>query len=200
MYSSAVRTSVLIFSLLWVFPLASAESTFPDYPVTSAQKCSVSAENKGVTVGLTPVEDSQKQTIYFRAQLKKNGFVPVFIVIENGTGSDALLFDKTKITYGAANSSIPSVHIGPGAKKLVAIDLIPFAGPVVAPQIAAPASIVRQNLMKKEIQSKTLAPGESASGFLYIPIDKNAPRGKIVLQVPISKAGTDETFDLNLTF
>ncbi len=200
MYSSTVRTTVLSFCLLLAFQFAFAESTFPDFPVTSARKCSVSAENKGVTVGLTPVEDSQRQVTYFRAQLGKKGFVPVFLVIENGTGTDTLLFDKTKITYGTANSSIPAVQIGPGAAKLVTVDLIPLIGSLVAAQIAAPASIVRQNLMKKEIQSTTLAPGASASGFLFIPIDKNSPRAKITLRVPIGKAGTSETFDLNLMF
>jgi len=37
-------------------------------------------------------------------------------------------------------------------------------------------------------------------GFLYVPVPKKGPREKVHLQVPITKAGTNETFVLNLYF
>jgi hypothetical protein len=62
------------------------------------------------------------------------------------------------------------------------------------------ATHVQQNILKKEVQSKTLSPGESTSGFLYIPVPKNAPQQKTRLRVTITMAGTDEPLVLDLVF
>ena len=199
LYSGAVRTSAVV-ALFWIVIPTFAASKLPDYPETAARKCLVSSENGGITIGLTPVEDPQDQKTYFHANLARKGFVPVFFVIENRTSTNVLLFDKTRITYGPASSAVPTTQLGPGAGKMVALSLIPIAGPLAAAQIVSAAALIRQNLMKKEIQSTTLSPGASAHGFLYIPIPKRAPRGKIALRVPLGKAATNETFDLNLVF
>jgi len=58
----------------------------------------------------------------------------------------------------------------------------------------------RENMMKKQIRSKTLAPQSSVAGFVYIPVPRSQPRPKIHLQVPITGLQTGETTVLNLEF
>ena len=62
------------------------------------------------------------------------------------------------------------------------------------------ASWVQENILKKELQSKTLSVGTSTHGFLYVPVPTNTPRQKITLRVPVTRTSTDETFVLELVF
>jgi hypothetical protein len=184
-----------------LFPLVlAAVSTFPDYPVRQAREYPISVENAGVVIGLEPVEDPQAQETYFHTDFKKKGVVPVFLVIENGTSADDFIFDKTKVTYGPTDSGISTPQPKGGVGPVLAVSAIPFVGIFAAADIISKASRIQENLMKREIQSTTLSPGRSARGFLFIPISRTNSRGKTMLRVPISKAGTNETFNLNLVF
>lgn len=66
--------------------------------------------------------------------------------------------------------------------------------------MAKDASEVKQNLMLQELHSRTLSPGDTVHGFLYIPIPKKGPRQKMHIQIPIAWAGSDTTSVLQLEF
>jgi hypothetical protein len=190
----------VVISIFFILSLAAA-STLPDYPSRNARECPVTVENIGVLIGLEPVENYRAQSTYFQTDLARKGYVPIFLVIENGTRADSFIFDKTKVTYGPADSAVSAARTGTGAGKAIALSAIPFFGPFAGAKVISNASQIQVNLLKKEIQSTTLSPGASTRGFLYIPIPgKTFPREKITLRVPISRAGTNETFDLNLVF
>jgi len=189
---------------LSLVPPAYAADKFPDYPVRKAGEYAVTAEKAGLTVGVQPVEDLKDQKTYFNTVLTAHGFLPVFIVLENGSSGDSFLFDKTSVTYGPADSSISTTpKAGEKAAQVVEIGsmaTISMAGYVAAAFLVAHASQVRQNILKKEVQSKTLSPGESTSGFLYVPLPKNASRQKTRLRVSITMAGKEEPLVLDLVF
>jgi hypothetical protein len=166
-------------SSLFVVSLAFAITTFPDYPVKHAKECLITVEKTGISVGLEPVDNTQAQQTYFGTSLTKKRFVPVFVVIENGDGSNSLLFDKTKVTYGAA-LALTAAQTGSGFVKSAALSAIPFFGHFAAAQTISNASQIQSNLIRKELQSTTLPPGTSAHGFLYVP-SVNSPRGKIAI-------------------
>jgi hypothetical protein len=186
--------------ILLLVPLAIALATFPDYPARRAKECAVSAENTGVVIGLETVETSEAQKMYFGANLVKNGFVPVFVVIENGMSSNSVIFDKTKVTYGVLASALPIPQPGSIGGKTVALSAIPFAGGFAAARVISSDLQVRANLLEKELQSTTISPGKSVHGFLYVPSKNKSSREKIRLQIPVGKAGTDDTLDLGLDF
>jgi hypothetical protein len=183
---------VVVFSLL---PFVYAAEKFPAYPGRPAGDYAVTAERAGLTIGVQPVEDLKEQKTYFKATLTPKGFIPVFIVIENGSTGDSFLFEKSNVGYaGVSSDSTPKMRskVGEGLAML---------GPgLIAVKLIANATVVQQNMLKKEVQSKTLSPSTSVRGFLYIPVPKKGPRDKIHLQVPITRAGTSETFVLNLIF
>lgn len=178
-----------LLSLPLVQPVYAADK-YPDYPVRPAGEYAVTAEKGGLIIGVEPVEDLKDQKTYFKMELTPEGFLPVFIVIQNGSSVDSFLLDKANIqSAGVSNKSTPDV--GPSG----AVALAPFG--VIAWSRSLRA---QQNFMKKALASQTLSPGTSAHGFLYIPVPTKGPREKIHLQVPISKSGTSEAFVFNLFF
>lgn len=196
--ASVLRTDlvriVCTLVVLSLVPPVYAAHKFPDYPVRPAGDYAVTAERAGLIIGVQPVEDLKDQKTYFNTELTPKGFIPVFVVIQNGSSGDSFLFDRTNVGYaGISNASSPNV----GSK---AVDTMALFGGLLWLKLVANASQVQQNLLKIELQSKTLSPGTSVHGFLYIPVPKNAPRPKIRLQVPVTRAGTSETYVLNLIF
>jgi hypothetical protein len=185
---------------LSLVPTVYAASTFPAYPGRPANAYAVSTQTDGLTIGLETVEDPRAQETYFHTPLTPKGFVPVFVVIQNGSNEDSFLFDKTKVTYGPTDSGVSTPKEGSKAGQSLAAAAVPFVGLFAAIKIISNASQVQQNFLKKEIQSTTLSPGASAHGFLYIQVPKNAPRQKIHLRVPITRTGLDKTFVLDLVF
>jgi hypothetical protein len=175
-------------------------ASFPDYPVLRAVDYAVSTEAAGVTIGVQSVDDLKEQREYFNAVLTSQGFVPVFVVIQNGSNGDSFLFDTSKVTYGAADSEISAPKVGLRKAAAITTFFVPFVGPFAAAKLISGPLQVQQNLLKKGIESTTPSPRASAHGFLYVPVPKNAPRQKIRLRVPITKAGTNDTFILDVTF
>ena len=159
--------------LLLATVAASAANRFPDYPVHPAGQYAIHVERSGVTIGVEPIEDLDNQKAYFDAKLTPRGFIPVFVLIQNDSTANTFLFDQTNIGFGGASSRFrPNL----GLNK------------------------IQENLVKRAIKSATLLPGSSVHGYLYIPVPRKGTREKVHLQVPITKAGTNETFVLNLYF
>lgn len=192
--------------LLSLWATGYAAETFPDFPVRPAQEYKLSAEQDGVTLGLQPVEDINAQKTYFHTELTSKGFVPVFLVIHNGSAKESVLFDTSKVSckLGSSGGAEPKTPTK-AANTATALELaaIPWGGVVAAPVVAemyAHASHIQQNLMLKEIQSQTLSPGESAYGFLYVPIPKKSGRQKIQIHIPVTWAGSGKESVLSVTF
>lgn len=206
--SDWARIACTIVALSLVQPAYAGEK-FPEYPVRAASDYAVKAEQAGLTIGLQPVEDPKEQKTYFDTELTPKGFIPVFIVMQNGSAEDSFLFDKSKIAYGPADSSLSTPQMGEKAAKgaLVvgtasALAISP-AGLVVAMVLASKAvhgTQIQEAILKKEMQSETLSPGVSAHGFLYVQVPKNGPREKIHMQISVTKAGTEEPVVFDLFF
>jgi hypothetical protein len=194
-----LRNSRIILALSLIAPVCAA-AEFPDYPVHKAREYDISTGTAGVTIGIQPLEDLSEQQNYFHTELAPKGFIPVFVVIQNGSHEESFLFDKTKVRCGADDSNVATPKEGSKAGKALAASAIPFVGIFASMQIISNASQVQQNFLRKEMQSTTLSPGASAHGFLYVPVPKKTARQKIHLRVPITRAGTDDTFNLDLEF
>jgi hypothetical protein len=175
---------------------------FPDYPARSADAYTVNSRQAGVIVAVEPVEDLKDQKKYLGTELSTKGYLPVFLVVENGSG-ESLLFDKAKLTFGdgeATGTSLQNRSQAGEAAGLMSAAAVSPAGLFIALKLIANASQVQQNMLKKEVQSKTLSPGTSVHGFLYIPIPKKGERATVRLHVPLGRVGTDDTTAVELTF
>ena len=197
-----LRIVGILVALALVQPAYAADK-FPDYPVRPAGDYSVKTEKAGLKIGVQPVEDLKEQKLYFHTELSPKGFVPVFVVIQNAVDGDSFLFDKSGITYGSADSSpsTPDARSKAGDKlAVVSMATLSLGGALIAMKLISDASWVQENILKKELQSKTLSAGTSAHGFVYVPVPKNTPREKIILRIPVTRTGTDESIVLELAF
>ena len=182
--------SVRIFGLLAALVVAGqtyGSHRFPEYPARGAAEYSIKVVKPGLIVAVEPLDDSDQQKLYFNVKLDAKGMLAVFLVIENTSGTDTYLFDKS--AAGLAEPSAGSGSLQPvGSGGLVELSMI------------KDASNERENMLKKEVRSQTLAPHSSLHGFLYVPVPHAAQRGKIHLQIPLTNSQSGEIEMVNLTF
>lgn len=179
-------------TVLFLVHPSDASHHFPDYPVRPAGEYANKVAKAGFIVAVEPVEDAAQQKTYFNSHLNSKGVLPVFVVIQNTSAEDTYLFDNFAVGLGDA----PEVT-GKGARK-TASQL--GSGGLIDLTLITEVTQVRENLMKKQIRSKTLSPGSSAYGFVYVPVPTDAPRKKMHLQVPLTNAQNSETEVVNLFF
>ena len=173
-------------------PRSFAQHTFPDYPVRPTGEYANKVAKANLIVAVEPVEDPEQQKTYFNSHLSSKGILPVFIVIQNTSATDTYLFDKSAVGLGDAAQVTDK-----GARKTASLL---GSGGLVDLTLVTNATQVRENMMKKEVRSKTLSPGSSVYGFVYVPVPTDAPRKKVHLEVPLTNAQSSETEVVNLFF
>jgi hypothetical protein len=164
----------------------------PDYPARPAGEYVNKVVEAGLVLAAEPLEDAEQQKMYFNSRLSARGILPVFIVIQNNSTTDAYLFDKSAVGLGDG-----AEITGKGARK-TASKL--GSGGLIDLTLIKEVTDVRENLMKKEVRSKTISPGSSTYGFIYVPVPTDAPRKTTHLQVPLTNARTSESEVVNLFF
>jgi hypothetical protein len=188
------------------FAINGAAATFPEYPVRPVSEYEFTAQGAGVIAAAHPEEDPKEQKTYFNTELGSKGFVPVFVVLRNDSGG-SVLFRKDALLYGigeleaVGNTALPGIRSQTGEKVgYASFAALSLGGAIIAMKLISNASQVQQNILKKELQSTTLAPGATAHGFVYIPVPKGRPRERIHLRISVSAAGSDENVSLELVF
>lgn len=192
MFRTKSMAVVCALAFLFLVQPAGAAHHFPDYPVRPAGEYANKVVKAGLIVAVEPVEDSERQKTYFDSHLSSKGILPVFLVIQNTSSTDAYLFDKSAV--GLADAAEVS---GKSARK-TAWQL--GSGGLVDLSLNNDVTQVRENLTKKEVRSKTLSHGSSVYGFVYVPVPTDAPRKKMHLQVPLTNVQSGETEVINLLF
>jgi len=165
---------------------------FPDYPVRAAGEYENKVAKASLIVAVEPVDDPAQQKTYFNSHLSSKGILPVFLVLQNNSSADTYLFDSSAV--GLADAVEIS---GPGARR---IGSRLGSGGLVDLTLVTEVTEVRENMMKKQVRSKTLAPGSSVHGFIYVPMPTDAARKQTHLQVALTNAQSGETEVLNLFF
>jgi hypothetical protein len=106
-----------------------------------------------------------------------------------------------RIGVGTATGSGPNANSKSVATlQVVSALAISPVGLIIGAKLAKDQALIQTNLLKKEVQSRTISPTSSTSGFLYIPVPKNGPRQPIHLVLSITRSGDDEPFSLDFNF
>jgi hypothetical protein len=177
-------------------------ASFPEYTVKSANEYANMVTKSGIAVGAIPMEDPQDQTKYFGINLRSKRLVPIFLVIENQTAADSYFFRKDKLSYsseGRSASTLSSSSASSKIEKALAVgSYAPYYG-IVAMAIASKSKELRQNLLKRELQTTTLSLHASTHGFVFIPAHwKHSSRETIHLVIRFARSGNDEIVVLDL--
>jgi hypothetical protein len=156
-----------------------APTKFPDFPPPPKDQLKT-AGDQNLTVDAYVMADIVQQKTYFDAELSRSGITPVWVSITNLSSDHTFLFDVGEMALTAPHPD--STGFSPGsasvddsaATGLSIADL--FVGSVVLGLIAqsmlTDASNVKKNLVDRGLYSRTLAPGQSAIGFVYVHRDK----------------------------
>jgi hypothetical protein len=181
--------------VLWVAGPVSAGTRFAAYPDKKASECAAKALKDGLAVGAQSMDDTQDQKMYFGTNMTEKGYLPIYVVVENDAGNDSYLFDKSNVALaGASSDAVKEAR----SRKGETFAMFGVGG-IFAMRAITKGTEVQANLLKLEIQSKTLSPGVSVRGFLYVPIPKEGARGAISLQIPLVNTRTDEVHVINIT-
>jgi hypothetical protein len=193
----------LLLGLLAFLPQFLYAANFPEYPAKAAREYPGAQTIAGVTVGIEPLSDPAAQKHYFKEDFGKSNFLPVFVVVEDASSSDSFILKRDDIgVYAEEEKMSKSGQAASGRSKtgeniaLVSGIALSPAGMYVAGYLRAKAADIRQNVIKKELRSSTLSPGQKDQGFVYLPLPADPEKRKnLRMRVRVMKVGSDESID-----
>jgi hypothetical protein len=112
---------------------------------------------------------------------------------------------RTRSRAAESIAAAEAITLAPTAAVMVEAGVVPF-NPLFGPTelfagiLISNAAEVQQNLLKKALQSKTLSPGASARGFLYVQVPKGVARQTIHLRIPVTRVGDVDPIGFDLVF
>jgi hypothetical protein len=197
------RRDCLLLGAMAFVPRLAYAINFPEYPAKAAKDYPGSSAIDGVMVAVEPLTDPAGQKRYFKVDFAKNGFLPVFVVVENGSAEGSFILKREDIgAYAGDQQESQPGQVLSGRSKTgenlalaSAIALSP-AGMVISGILMIRATEVRQNLIKKDLRSSTLSPGQSTRGFVFIPLPSDPEKRKhLRMRVRVVKLGSDQPID-----
>jgi hypothetical protein len=197
------RTALAILALLRV----ALAGQYADYQPLAASGYPSFQEQQGIRLAVVPLFDRSSQKRYFGLNLLAQGFLPVYVVIENHANAQSAILLRDRIVCKLDDS--PPVSQDPQhprpvpsdsaqAMALLAVQTLNIAGMLNAMSIGSSISNARMNLMKKELRSQTFSPGKSGGGFVFVPVGKGGKSVReVFLDVPVKAGPPDQDIHFN---
>lgn len=142
----------------------------------------------GLAVAVHPILDEGESRKYFGMSLAARNILAVFVVGENRDPSASFILFKEAVSLSATvPSSRPSQEgiksEAPGEALALTGAALALTGPIllaplalsVAIQMLSDASVINHNFRSQEFQTKTLSPGQTATGFIYFQLPETTP-------------------------
>jgi hypothetical protein len=175
---------------------------YPDFQPLAASEYPSYQEQQGIGLAVVPMFDSSLQKRYLGVNLLAQGFLPVYVVIENHSSPKSAFLLRDQMLYRHDDSPpVSRAQLQPRPDSSRAADIIAVSAvltgglveTVIALHLAANVSNVRMNLLKKELRSQTVAPGKAGNGFVFVPTGKGGkPAKEVSLDVPVKGGASDE--------
>lgn len=185
---------------------------YPDYQPLSASAYPSYQEQDGIGLAVVPLLDDSSQKRYFGENLLAQGFLPVYIVIENHASAKSAMVLRDRFAYGHDDAAPVSrgqqqsrpVASRPGfwRQMTLAVD-DPFLNLAARSAWMRHVSDQRMNLLAKELRSQTVSPGKSGGGFVFVPAGESIDRGRhrtpgfraareVFLDLPVKGSQSDQ--------
>jgi hypothetical protein len=189
----------------------------PEFKTKSASSYAARAEKNGLLLAVHPTTDAQEMDDTFKVDLLE-GTLPVLLVTENRSPSTNFVIPRDKIAVFDADMGAGTAghHQGKEQPDVAAGALVLASGGamLVAPVLALPllvsgmklssdAMVIQHNLAEKAMYSHTLAPGQSARGYVYVRLPKNLPpvsRYNVVIDAVDSSTGEITTLSIPVEY
>jgi len=161
----------------------------PDFPERSVAQQPHRAVQDGLAVGVHPITEASEAKKYFGVDLLAADILAVAITVENRSTDSGFTLEKERFRLGnvAAGAGRPDKESGDetAARALGTAGLV--GGVLVSPilisliplsaKMGSDAKIIRHNFVTKELQAKTVNPGQAVHGFLYFQLADQAASG-----------------------
>jgi hypothetical protein len=198
----SARVAALAF--LALIPAARA-GQYSDFQPLAASEYPSYQEQQGIGLAVVPIFDTSSQKKYLGVNLLAQGFLPVYVIIENHASPQSAFLLRDQMLY--AHDDFAPVSRGqeqarPSPSGVVDTiaegsalwgGVLGFVGIEVALHLVSNVSDVRMNLLKKELRSQTIAPGKAGNGFVFVPTGKGGkPAKELSLDVPVKAGASGE--------
>ena len=187
-----------LFLLGWLCTACATTELAPELPLDPVEKYSHHQEKDGLAFAIQPLSDPTQLRKYFGDNLLKKGILPVLIVAQNHNGIETFLVseDNVSINPGHGQSKgndkkservVSSAEAGSAAyeKDYEGVRLAILA-PILLPAAFVDwgptehSKSVQHNIMAKALRRKSLSPGQSYSGCIYIKLSTDSSNSEVI--------------------
>jgi len=180
---------------------------FPEYPFRPAKCYPRAVTQSGLTAAAEALPRPESQKQYFHLEFVKKNYLPIVVVVDNESPADSFMLKSEDVAVylaGDEKTNLNAVASGrsKGGEGLMLGSALALSvpGELIAAHMMVRATEIRQNVIKKELRSVTLAPGRTARGFIYIQLPKGAYEvGRLRMRVRVTRVGEDKPIDLELS-
>ncbi len=174
-------------------------------PISTATFSGTSAaqhqEDHGLKVQAEIVNDKKRLKELFGVESLGNDIIVIYVQVKNLREGKTFIVQPQSFHLfenDTSNTRLEGFDTEGSLALVGALTLTPVA--IVGLSKQARATVVQNNVTRREFKSATLQKSESASGFLFFQLPKRQALSGIKLRVNIPEAGTtsSEIFELNL--
>jgi hypothetical protein len=116
---------------------------------------------------------------------------PVYVVVENKSPSSSFLLSKDNISVQ---------HKGRSIRGLSSEALRNFSDTLLESFARQDYEIIKENFAAKGLQTRTISPGQTVSGFVYFGFsEQDAPLKEWIISVDVKELGSDSTHQFVFT-
>lgn len=214
--------SKILFFLIVIINSSCSTVSFKNYEYKNIDNYNNLLYKNGLAIAIDPIKKSDDCIDYFGIDLIKNNILPVYIIAHNKSERNDFLILKEKITmknvpYGNIESNPGKNQADSGQSSGVALAgtggvigtfsvIMPVAALAAAPVLMVAggkqitdANNIKHNFVKNEFYNRTILPGQSNNGFLYLKLPDEFDMNKLNNYV-LSIISSDSEKNINESF
>jgi hypothetical protein len=204
-----LRVILSFFLMICIGLYGCSTMQIPDYPKTSVTEIGNATTKKDLCIAVRAITDKNDLEHYFGTDLSELRVVPVYVVAENKNMSISFLLSKDRMALkhreakGSTNrgeytvtgdSTGGAVATGAGAAALVLAPVLALPLLFAGGKAISDATIVKQNMASKSLQTRTVSPGRSIDGFVYFTLpDPKTSLADWSVSLEVKELGSDLT-------
>jgi hypothetical protein len=180
------RASLSLLLMICIGSYGCAPMQIPDYPKITAGSFRNATTKQDLSIAVRAMTDKKELEQYFGTDLSALKVLPVYVVAENRSLSTSFLLSKDNISLEhkvardrirQGSDSVAGESRGGTAVAVVGVATLSPLLLLAGAKAISDATVVKQNLASKALETRTVSPGKSVDGFVYFTL----PDGKVPL-------------------
>jgi hypothetical protein len=161
-----------------------ATLSLPDYPKGTTASYSNAATINDLCVAVQPITKKADLEKYFGTNLNDIGIVPIYIISENRNSQTSFIISKDRVSLFNDKNTLDQgarteESTAGRAVSLIGAALVSLPLLFIGPKMISDAEIIKHNLVRKELQTRTVSPGKSVDGFVYFKLPESSSADRL---------------------